>query len=111
MTKLRPSSITSRRRWGGETQPSVVRYRLMSENQICLRLLGLALRASAGVTQRYTTRELAVNVDLTAVVETRSRPVFFIRLPTCVWPISRIKRLSELGTSPGSASATGTNQD
>src|SRR5215471_7879853 len=30
---------------------------------------------------------------------------------TCAWRINRIKRLSEFGTSLGSASATGTNRD
>src|SRR5262249_52132472 len=29
---------------------------------------------------------------------------------SCAWRINRIKRLSEFGTSPGSATATGTNR-
>src|SRR5262245_23576577 len=33
------------------------------------------------------------------------------RPPACAWRISRIKRLSEFGTSLDSASATGTNRD
>ena len=73
----------------GDQKPSITSF------GACLR----ATRKAKGVGLRELARRIRIS------------PAYLSKIETCAWRINGIKRLSEFGTSLGSASAIGTNRD